>query len=235
MELPSLAELSPAFGIVRGWHLWPGSGQNPAMRQLVLVVAIAAAVLLAACGGEPASAPPTIGVQADLGKLLVADAPPGFTAVADPARTGPIRIEDIVSLEGPTGLDGANLAAFGFLDGYQRSFAGPTPDETMYLTVEQYTSVDGARRRFEDASTRADSIAGRTAFEVPAIPDAHGSTFTGEAEGLADARLYQVLFPFENLVVRVERASTAASAVGPQDVIAAADAQYRLLRDDAPT
>lgn len=199
------------------------------MRLLTLAVAIVAAVLLAACGGDTEAAPPTIGVQTDLGKLLVDTPPPGFTAVADPARTGPIQMEDVVSLEGPTGLDGADLAAFGFLDGYQRSFAGPTPDETMYLTVEQYTSADGAAQRFEDATTRADSIAGRTGFEVPSVPDAHGSAFTGEAEGLADARLYQVLFPYENLVVRVERATTAASGVGPQEVIAAAEAQYRAL------
>lgn len=204
------------------------------MRPLALAVVIAAAVLLAACGSDTDAAPPTIGVQADLGKLVTTTPLPGFAAVDDPARTGPIRIEDVLSLEGPTGLDGAELAAFGFLDGYQRSFAGPTPDETMYLTVEQYTSTDGATQRFEDATTRADSIAGRTGFDVPGIPDAHGSAFTGEAEGLTDARLYQVLFPFENVVVRVERATTAASGAGPQDVIAAAEAQYRAL-ESAPS
>lgn len=199
------------------------------MRLLTLAVAIAAALSIAACGGDTESAPPTIGVQTDLGELLVDIAPPGFTLVADPERSGPIHIGDVVSLEAGTGQEGANVAAFGFLDGYQKTFTGPTPDEGLYATIEQYTSPEGAAERFADATERADAIEGRTGFDVPTIPDAHGSTFSGAAEGLADTRLLQVLFPFENTVVRIERTTTAGSPVTPQDVITLAEQQRRVL------
>lgn len=198
-------------------------------RYLALLVAVA--LVFAACGGGRGAADPTIGVQTDLGALVLPQPPAGFTLVADPARTGPIHIEDVVALEDATGQEGANLAGFGFLDGYQKTFAGPTPDEGLYATVEQYTSTDGAEQRFADATARADGIEGRTGFDVATIPDAHGSTFSGAAQGLADTRLLQVLFRFENTVVRIERTTTAGSQVTPQDVIALAEQQRRIIEE----
>lgn len=190
-----------------------------------------AAVIAGACSsGSTASGPP-IGVDVDLGSVLIPQPPTGFTPVTDPARSGPIKIDDVVGLEAAAGQAPANLAAFGFLDGYQKSFEGPTPDETLYATIEQYTSNDGATQRYTDATARADAIEGRSGFDVTTIPDAHGSVFTGEAQGLPDTRLVQVLFRFENVVVRIERTTTANSGVTPQDVIAIAEAQHHALEE----
>lgn len=206
------------------------------IRPMPRLVAMAIAVLLAttpiaSCGGGSGDTAPTLGVQADLAKLVLPQVPAGFTLVTDPGRSGSIGIGDVVSLEGATGQEGTTLAAFGFLDGYQKTFTGPTPDESLYVTVEQYTSAEGAADRFADATTRADGIEDRIGFDVPTIPEAHGSTFSGAAQGLTDTRLYQVLFPFEDLVVRVERTTTADSGVTSADAVAIAEQQYQVLRE----
>lgn len=203
------------------------------LRLVAVTLLAVVAVVVGACasGSSTAdSAPgPPIGVDADLGAALLPQPPAGFTLVTDPARTGTIHIEDVVSLEDAAGQAGANLAAFGFLDGYQKTFAGPTPDEGLYATIEQYTSTDGATQRYTDAAARADGLEGRTGFDVATIPDAHGSDFTGAAQGLPDTRLIQVLFRFENVVVRIERTTTASSGVTPQDLIAIAEQQHEVL------
>jgi len=184
---------------------------------LVLAVLVTAASGVAtAC--SPAAAPPTsISALADLGPLTLPDAPPGFGAVDDPAQTGTLTPGQVAELADDPARQQSDLIRFGYLDGYQRTYT--RGGDTIYATVEQYSSAEGARKRFDQLVSEADSLGERAPFPVPDVPDAVGNSFGGAALGFGDVQQHQVLFPFDTLVVRIEATSdrvtlTAGDAVG---------------------
>lgn len=158
-------------------------------------------LVLTACGGPdrlvgptpPATATATPTDASDLAALLPADAPEGYSVVAE--QSGLLTLDEAAADADDPEAERGRLVENGFLRGYARTWENGTGD-VIVLIVDEFATPAGAQKEFEDSLAEAGE-AGASRFEVPDIAGAAGLT-QPEAEGdvfhavafVRDRRLY---------------------------------------------